>query len=104
MIPKPLRPFMFRLLEATGNSDIDWKEGAEEAYFATQKNADLHLRYIFDHDTGESGYTFRIMRGGGDAFFTVVNAEDDYAFMRNLYSSVSVNAAGGDKIVNDLFD
>jgi hypothetical protein len=104
MIPKPLRPFMGRLLEATGDSEIKWKEGADAAYFATQKNANLHIRYVFDHDTGDSGYTFRIVRGEGDAFFTVTNEEDEFSFMRNLYSAISVNAAGGEEIVDDLFD
>ena len=104
MIPKPLRPFIARLMEATGDGEIKWKEGADEAYFASQKDADLHLRYHFDHDTGESGYSFRIVRGNGDAFFTVTNFEDDYYQMRNLYSAASVNSAGGEKIVDDLFD
>lgn len=104
MIPTPLRPFMAQLLDATNDGRLRWKEGADEAYFATQKNADLHIRYVFDGDTGESGYTFRIVRGDGDAFLTVTNMEDDYSFMRNLYSAVSVNAAGGANIVDGLFD
>lgn len=104
MIPKPLRPFISRLLDATGNSEIKWKEGAEEAYFASQKDADLHIKYVFDPDSGESGYTFRILRGGSDAFFTVLNYEDEYPLMRNLFAAISVNAAGGDAIVSDLFD
>lgn len=104
MIPKTLKPFMIRLLEATDEGELRWREGAEDAYYATQKNADLNLRYIFDGDTGESGYTFRIVRGDGDAFISVQNYEDDYAFMRNLYSTVSVNASGGADLVDDLFD
>lgn len=104
MIPKPLRPFVVRLLEATGNGEIDWKEGADEAYFAAQKDANLHLRHLFDQETGESAYVFRIVRKGTEAFFTVINTEDDFYFMRNLYSAVSVNAAGGEEIVDDLFD
>lgn len=104
MIPKQLRSFMARLLEVTNDGDIKWNEGADDAYFAAQKDANLHLRHVFDYDTGESGYTFRIMRGSGDAFFTVVSDEDEFQFMRNLYSVVSVNASGGGDIVNDLFD
>lgn len=104
MIPKPLRPFMGRLLEATNNSEIAWKEAADDAFFAVQKNANLHIRYVFDPDTGESGYTFQISRAGDDPFFSVSNSEDDYFFMRNLFSAISVNAAGGGKIVDDLFD
>jgi hypothetical protein len=30
--------------------------------------------------------------------------EDDFHYMRNLYAAVTVNAAGGADIVNDLFD
>ena len=104
MIPKPLRPFMGRLLEATNNGEITWKEAADEAFFAIQKNANLHIRSVFDHDTGESGYTFQISRAGDDPFFSVSNSEDDYFLMRNLFSAISVNAAGGGKIVDDLFD
>jgi hypothetical protein len=95
---------MVRLFEATSDTEIDWEEGADEAYFAIQKDANLHIRYVFDPDNGESAYTFRIVRGKNDAFFTVLSSEDDYFFMRNLYSAVSVNAAGGQKIVDDLFD
>ncbi|MGD7069913.1 hypothetical protein [Acetobacter sp. AAB5] len=104
MIPKPLRPFIMRLLQATGDNELKWNEGADDAYFATRKNADLHIRYFFDSDTGEGGYTFRILRGDGDAFFTVSNNEDDYYLMRDLYSAISVNAAGGGQIVSGLFD
>jgi hypothetical protein len=104
MIPKPLRPFMARLLDATNDGEIEWKEGADEAYFAIQKDANLHIRYLHDQDTGESAYNFRIVRGGADAFFTVLNEEDDFYFMRNLYSAVSVNASGGEKIVDNLFE
>lgn len=104
MIPTPLRPFMGRLFEATNNGEINWKEGADDAYFAVQKNANLHIRYVFDHDTTESGYTFQISRAGDDAFFSVSSNEGDYLIMRNLFSAISVNAAGGGKIVDDLFD
>lgn len=104
MIPKPLRQFMVRLLEATNDGELRWHEGSEEAYYATHKNADLNLRYVFDGDTGDSGYTFRIVRGEGDAFFSVPNYEDDYGFMRNLFSAVSVNASGGANMVDGLFD
>lgn len=104
MIPKQLTDFMQRLIKATANGEVSWKEGAEDAYFAARKDADLHIRYMFDHDTGESGYSFRILRRGADAFFTVTSDEDDFAFMRNLYSGISVNAAGGETIVDDLFD
>lgn len=104
MIPKPFTEFMQRLFKATANGELSWKDGAEDAYFATRKDADLHIRYLFDHDTGEAGYAFRILRGGADASFTVTSDEDDFAFMRNLYSGITVNAAGGEKIVDDLFD
>lgn len=104
MIPKPLRAFMSRLLEATNNDEISWNAGADDAFFAAQKNANLHIRYSFDNDTGESGYSFRILRGDDDAFFSVLNSEDEYFFMRNLYSAITVNAVGGEKIVDDLFD
>jgi hypothetical protein len=104
MIPKQLKPFIDRLLEATGNGEIKWKEGADEAFFASQKDANLHIRYYFDHDTGEGGYQFRILRGKSEAFFTVNNEEYEYQLMRNLYSAISVNAAGGNDIVDDLFD
>lgn len=104
MIPRQLKEFLQRLLKATGDGEVIWKEGAEDAYFATRKDADIHIRYLFDHDTGEAGYSFRILRAGADAFFTVTQDEDDWAFMRNLYSAISVNAAGGGKIVDDLFD
>ena len=104
MIPKPLRPFMERLFAATNNGEVSWKEGAEQAYFAAHKNANLHMRYVFDHDTGDSGYTFQITRGEGDAFLSVQSFEDDHRFMRNLFSAISVNAAGGADFVDDLFD
>lgn len=104
MIPKQLKAFMQRLSQATGDGELKWKEGAEDAYFATRKDANLHVRYLFDYDTGESAYSFRIVRAGADAFFSVTSEEDDYAFMRNLYSGISINAAGGGKIVDDLFD
>lgn len=104
MIPKPLKSFMARLFEATNDAEIDWEEGADEAYFAIQRDANLHIRYIFDPDNGESAYTFRIIRRKSEAFFSVLSSEDDYFFMRNLYSVVTVNAAGGQKIVEGLFD
>lgn len=104
MIPKPLKSFILRLLQATVDGDVKWNEGAEDAYFAAQKDANLHIRYLFDPDTGENGYKFRILRGDNDAFFTVLNDENEYALMRNLYSAISVNAAGGESIVSDLFD
>lgn len=104
MIPKPLRSFMARLLDATNDGEIAWKEGAENAYFATQKDANLHIRHVFDQETGEEAYVFRIIRGNGDAFFNVTSEEDGFGFMRNLFSAASVNAAGGEAIVDDLFD
>ncbi len=104
MIPPPLRPFIHRLLQATNEGEITWREGAEQAYFATQKDANIHLRHYFDDDTGEAGYVFRITRKKGDAFFSVMSDEDDFHYMRNLYAAVTVNAVGGADIVNDLFD
>lgn len=104
MIPKPLEPFMLRLMQATNSSEVRWSEGADDAYLASQKDAELHIRYVFDGDTGESVYQFRIMRGNDTAFFTVFNYEDDYDFMRNLYSAISVNATGGADFVAGLFD
>ncbi len=104
MIPAPLKPFMNRLLQATNQGEITWREGAEGAYFATQKDANIHLRYYFDEDTGEVSYNFRITRRSGDAFFSVMNDEDDFHTMRNLYEAITVNAAGGEDIVDDLFD
>ena len=104
MIPTPLRPFIGRLLQATSEGEITWREGAEGAYFATQKDANIHLRHHFDDDTGEAGYVFRIVRKSGDAFFSVMSDEDDFGTLRSLYSAVSVNAAGGQGLVNDLFD
>jgi len=104
VIPTPLRPFIGRLLQATNGSEVSWKEGGESAYFATRKDANLHIRYHFDEDTGEASYIFRVIRKSGDAFFTVTSEEDDFYLMRNLYSAVSVNASGGEDIVNDLFD
>lgn len=104
MIPKQIKPLLAQLMEATGDGKIQWHEGADDAYFATQKDANFHIRYIFDGDTGDSGYTFRVMRGESDAFFTVMSHEGEYESMRNLYSSISFNAAGGDAIFKDLFD
>lgn len=104
MIPTPLRPFIYRLLQATNEGEITWREGAEGAYFATQKDANIHFRHHFDDETGEDGYTFRIVRKKGDAFFSVMSYEEDFHVLRNLYGAISVNAAGGQGIVDDLFD
>ena len=57
-----------------------------------------------DHDSGGHGYAFKITRRGSEAFFSVINEEDDFHFMNNLYSAASVSAAGGDNFVDDLFD
>ncbi len=104
MIPTPIRPFIHRLLQATNEGQITWREGAESAYFAVLKDANIHFRFLFDQETEETAYSFRIIRGKGDAFFTVTQEEEEFSLMRNLYAAVSVNAAGGAKIVDDLFD
>ena len=94
---------MYRLFEATNSNEIEWKLGADESYFAVQKDANLHLRTYFDSETGEFAYIFRVVRGKHDASFVVSGEEDDFGFMRNLYSAISVNAAGED-FVEGLFD
>jgi hypothetical protein len=104
MIPRQMKDFMNKLMQVTDGGEINWHEGAEGAYFASQKDAELHIRYFFDADTGEISYQFRIIRGNGDAVFSVMNEEDDFKFMTNLYSVISINAAGGESIVEDLFD
>ena len=104
MIPAPLRPFVSQLLRATDSGDIQWSEGGEQAYFAAQKEANIHIRYHFDLDAEVGGFHFKIVRGKRDAFFSVFDYEDDFPQMRNLYDAVSVNAAGGGKIVEGLFD
>jgi hypothetical protein len=104
MIPKPWISFMDRLLQATWDNEIKWQEGGEDSYFAIQKNAELHLRYLTDDEAEERVYQFRILRSGNDAFFSSFHYESDFHLMRNLYSAASVNAAGGADIVNGLFD
>jgi hypothetical protein len=104
MIPKSLRPFISQLMEATNEADLNWREAAEGAFFAIQKDANLHLRYHFDPDTLDTGYIFTISRGGKDAAFSVTADERDYDTMRTLFEAVSLNAAGGADIVAGLFD
>lgn len=104
MIPKALDKFMSKVIQATADDTLKWQAGADEAYFAVQKDANLHLRHFLDQETGAHGYLFRISRRGNDAVFSVNNEEDDYHFMSNLYSAVSINAAGGDEFVEGLFD
>src|SRR5438132_612653 len=103
MIPKPLRGFIAKLHEATDDGEVDWSEGAPEAYYCNHKAYQLHLSYRFDSDTGESAFNFQIKRTGQDAFFSVTSDEFDYNTMKNLYASVSLKAAAFDDLESDFF-
>jgi len=103
MIPVKLKEFIRGLREATENRDIEWKEGASDAYFCDHKGYALHLQFHFDGDAGEGTYFFRIRQKDKSSSFSVVDSEDDFYIMNNLWSSVSVNAAGFDNIADDFF-
>lgn len=103
MIPKPLRGFIAKLNEATDNGEVDWSEGAPDAYYCNHKTYQLHLSYRFDGDTGESAFNFQIKRTERDAFFSVTNDEPDYNTMKNLYASVSLKAADFEDLESDFF-
>lgn len=103
MIPGILRNFISRLLKFTDDGNIKWEEGSAESYFCNHNSYELHIRHSFDDDTGESVFHFLMKSKGRDAIFSVTDKEDDYFIMKNLYESVSVQAAGFDNIEKDFF-
>lgn len=103
MIPKTLRSFIARLHDVTDSGDVEWREGAPEAYYCDHNAFEIHLSYRFDGDTGESSFHFLLKGKGREAFFATTNGESDYDTMRNLYASVNVRAAGFGNIEEEFF-
>ena len=104
MIPKPMRSFMSDVLDNTNSGMIVWHEAADDAYFTTIKDANLHIRRFFDSDTGESGFTFRMIRKDKEVTFVVFDHEEEQNFMSDLYSSAGLSSAGGEAFFDDLFE
>lgn len=104
MIPKPLRKFMYDLLDATDEGGVDWTEGASnDVYICSHKSYNLYLSYFFDQEDAIGYFTFRIS-GKKDASFVVSSHEsDDYAFMNNLSSSIQINASKLGDIASEFF-
>lgn len=104
MIPASLKSFMTELAEATDERRVEWSEGAaSNAYYCNHKTYTLHINYYFDGDSETSTYTFRIINGPKDAAFSVNDNEGDFYFMRNLFSTISVNASNLNNIADDFF-
>lgn len=104
MIPGSLRPFFRQLVESTDSGEISWKEGAvPNSYFCTHKTYNLYFQYNFDDDKESASYTVRIQNGSKVAIVIVDEMEEDFSFMRNLYSSITVNAADLSGIADDFF-
>jgi hypothetical protein len=96
---------MAELLGSTDAGNIEWAEGAQNAYFCTRKGYNVHINYFFNEDSGASTFTFRIVKDGKVVQFLVDEEEEsDYLFMRNLYASVGVSASKLGNIADDFFD
>lgn len=104
MIPKPLRQFVYDLLDATDEKRISWSEGAAtDAYLCSRNGQTLHISYWFNHDEGVGYYNFAIT-GAKNAAFSVSTEENDFRFMENLHASIQVNASDLSDIGDSFFD
>jgi len=104
MIPASLKSFVGGLVSATENNSIKWEEGADvHTYFCAHKSYNLHIMYRFDHDAEIGMYSFRIIRDGKQGAFSVTEDEGDYRLMQNLFSAITINAAGLGDIAEDFF-
>lgn len=104
MIPGSLKKFFKQLSEWTDSGEVTWKEGAvSDTYYCTHKTYNLHFHYNFDEERELASYTMRIKNGAKTAIVIVDDSEEDFAFMRNLYSAITVSAADMSGIADDFF-
>lgn len=104
MIPAQLQKFIQDLAEATQNGSLNWTEGSDRSFFATKKDANLHISYRFNEDIGISSYLFLISRKGKEVRFITYEEEDDFLYMQKIFTLIELNSAGGSELVADLFD
>ena len=104
MIPKPLRKFIEDLREASDNRDIEWQEGAPDAYYCNHKNVTLHIAHYVNEDIGQGYFLFRMVSKGNTTSFSVTDNEEDYQEISALYSSVMANAANVQEIIQGFFE
>lgn len=105
MITPKIKPFIEKVTDKTNTQEIKWEEGSTDSYVSIVKDANLYIKHYSDNDTGDYGFIFRMDRGDNQVSFSVsYTEEDDYRIMNNLYSSVSLNSAGGEDFFNDLLD
>lgn len=104
MIPASLKSFMDRLLSATDNGELRWKEGAtKDAYFCERNDQAVHISFWYDPDRERSIYTVRLIKPNADAGFSVLDYESDFTFIRNLFEAVEANAGRFDKMAEEFF-
>lgn len=104
MIPKKIRKFVEDLRRAADNGDINWEEGAPDAYFCNHKDTTLHLAYRFNQETGHASFNFRIVNAGkASIFFAEEEEEEDFKALSDLYSSVMANANDVDEVIDNFF-
>ncbi len=103
MVPNALRSFMTRLRRATDDRAVTWTTEDNRVFSCAHRDYSLFISSYFDPEREEASFLFRIRRSSGDASFTVTDTEEDFAGMRNLYDSVSVNASNFEDIEDDFF-
>jgi hypothetical protein len=104
MIPRTLRRFISDLRPATDSKKLKWQEGAPDAYFCIRRDTTLHIAPSFDDDSGEASYFFKIVTGGKVTTFSSNHYEEDFAELRDLYSSIMVNANDVEDDLKNFFD
>ena len=104
MIPEPLKSFVVQLQEATDKRRVTWEPSTMGVYYCNRNDLTVFIQRFFDDERMEASYTMRVVRtGGSEPAFRVTDNEYDYNQMRDLYSSVLINASNFGDLSQEFF-